>query len=239
MFKRLAINTGSNVVMTVNRVIITFIMAPIYVLNLGHYDYGLREMLLAITGYMGMLDLGMRTAIGRFASMYNARMDNESLLVTYTTSLAFMILVGCFLAGLLWLWAAAWPDLVTPEGGVKSKYILFLVLVGAHILFLFPLFVTESYLEGLQAYYLKNTVNIITSITIAVISYIHITPENGLILLTALAVIMTLLKLFIFVGILLRPAFGKIAPSLRKFSLIEGDVIIQHQVLCPGGFLPD
>ncbi|MCS3904329.1 O-antigen/teichoic acid export membrane protein [Methylohalomonas lacus] len=205
--------------MTVNRVIVIFIMAPIYVSNLGHYDYGLREMLLAITGYMGMLDLGMRTAIGRFASMYNAKNDNESLLVTYTTSLTFMIMVGCFLAILLWLCAAFWSGLITPDEGDKVKYILFLVLVGAHILFLFPLFVTESYLEGLQAYYLKNTINIITSITIAIISYIYITPANGLILLTALAAVMTLLKFFIFVVILLRPTLGRIAPSFKKFSL--------------------
>ncbi len=218
MLRRLVINTGSNIAMTVNRVIVIFIMAPIYVSSLGHYDYGLREMLLAITGYMGMLDLGMRTAIGKFVSMHNAEKDNESLLITYTTSLVFMSLVGFFLASLFWLWAATWPDLIAPEGDIKSKYIIFLVLVGANILFVFPLFVTESCLEGLQAYYLKNTVNIITSITIAVISYIYITPENGLILLTALAAIMTLLKFFIFIGILLRPALGRITPKLKKFS---------------------
>jgi O-antigen/teichoic acid export membrane protein len=198
---------------------ITFIMAPIYVKMLGQYDYGLREMVMAMVGYMGMLSLGMRPTISRFASMYNAQKDRDALFIVYASSLAFMFLVGLLLAAFFWVWAASYPELIIPEeGGGETKYTLFLLIVGANLLFAFPKYVAESYLEGLQRYYLKNNVNIIGSILLATIAYIYITPENGLLLLVGLVAISVLIKLFIFGGLLLRPAYGAIYPNLRFFS---------------------
>lgn len=219
MLKRVLVNTSSNVAQLIVSMVATFIMAPIYLKLMGHHDYGLREMVLAVVGYMGMLDLGMRPTVSRFASMHNAQNDKESLLVVYGTSLVFMMLVGLFLAVFFWIWALSFPDILNPEGVKENtKYALFLLLVGAKLLFVFPLFVCESFLEGLQRYYFKNVVNIFSIIFISVIAYHYMTPENGLALLAFLAAIATFIKLLIFGAVLSLPMIGSIYPNIRRFS---------------------
>ncbi|MDX1590161.1 MAG: oligosaccharide flippase family protein [Oleiphilaceae bacterium] len=219
MLRKLAVNTGSNLAQLLVGMVVTFVMAPIYLQMMGHHDYGLREMVMALVGYMGMLDLGMRPTVSRFAALYNASRDRRQLLVVYASSLVFMVLVGVVLAVFFWVWALSFPQILVPEEGNDSaRYALFLLIVGAQLLFAFPKFVAESYLEGLQRYYLKNLINIASTIAIAVISYICITPENGLILLVSLVAISVVVKLVIFTVILWRPALGVIYPSLRYFS---------------------
>ena len=166
MLKQLIVNTGSNMAQLFVSMVVTFVMAPIYLKMMGHHDYGLREMVLAIVGYMGMLDLGMRPTVSRFASMHNALRDRESLLIVYSSSLVFLTIVGTFLGAFFWVWAISFPEVLNPEGGdERVKYTLFLLLVGAQIFFSFPMFVAESYLEGLQRYYIKNMINIAIAIS--------------------------------------------------------------------------
>ncbi|TYC62716.1 oligosaccharide flippase family protein [Marinobacter sp. BW6] len=219
MLKRVLVNTSSSMVQLLVSMAVTFIMAPIYLEMMGHYDYGLREMVFAFVGYMGMLDLGMRPTISRFASMHNAHRDRESLLTVYACSLVFMGIVGTFLASFFWVWSFTFPEIIYPnESESGNKYVLFLLLVGAQLFFVFPKFVTASYLEGLQKYYFKNVVNILSTITIAVIAYNYMTPENGLILLVGLVACSVVVKLIIFGLILMRPALGNIYPNIRYFS---------------------
>lgn len=219
MIKRILVNTSSNVAQLIVAMVVTFVMAPLYLKLMGHHDYGLREMVMALVGYMGLLDLGMRPTIGRFAAMHNAKSDRESLLVVYASSFAFMSCVGILLACFFFIWAGTFPDTLNPEGAEDSrKYSLFLTFVGAQLLFIFPKFVCESYLEGLQRYYFKNIINILFTILIAVVAYNYMTPENGLVLLVFLGALTTLVKLLIFAAILIRPALGSLYPSWRYFS---------------------
>ncbi len=220
MIKGLFYNTGSNLVAFFVSVSVTFIMAPIYLSNMGHYDYGLREMVMAFAGYMGMLDLGLRPTISRFASMHNARKDSEGLLAVYASSLVFLGVVGLVLAMVFFLWAAIFPNTLLPDGDTGSidKYRLFLLLVGIQLIFAFPNRVAVSYLEGLQRYYIKNIINIFLGVSVASLSYLFITPQNALILLTGLVASQSVVKLFVFSAILMRPAMGAIKPKLSSFS---------------------
>jgi O-antigen/teichoic acid export membrane protein len=220
MIRRLFINTSSNLFLLVVNIAVTFVMAPIYLKNMGHYDYGLREMLLTFVGYMGMLSIGMRPTICRFASLHNAQNDRDALLTVYVSSLFFMGLLGMFLAVFFWVWAAIYPELLSPEDITNNvtKYRLFLLIIGVHLIFSFPKGVMDSYLEGLQRYYLKNMINMLFTLCIAIICYIFITPENALLLLTSLVAIQDVFKLLIFAAILSRPAMGNMTPQIGRFS---------------------
>lgn len=199
--------------------VVTFIMAPIYLKLMGHYDYGLREMILALVGYMGMLDLGMRPTVSRFVSMHNAQKSRDELLTVYACALAFLGMVGLLLATFFWVWAMTYPEWLKPDDSdMSNKYVLFLLFVGAQVFFAFPKVVVGSFLEGLQRYYFKNMVNIVMTVATAVISYIYMTPENGLALLVGLGALSQLIKLLIFGAVLLKPALGILYPSARYFS---------------------
>ncbi|MBP53351.1 MAG: polysaccharide biosynthesis protein [Marinobacter sp.] len=219
MLKRILVNTSSSMAQLIVSMVVTFIMAPIYLKLMGHYDYGLREMILALVGYMGMLDLGMRPTVSRFVSMHNAQKSRDELLTVYACALAFLGMVGLLLATFFWVWAMVYPEWLSPDDSdASTKYVLFLLFVGAQIFFAFPKTVVGSVLEGLQRYYFKNMVNIVSTIAIAVISYIYMTPENGLALLVGLGALSQVVKLLIFGAVLLKPALGTLYPNIRYFS---------------------
>ena len=97
MIRTLLVNTGSNILVMIVKLVITFIMTPIFVHNLGEYDYGLWEMIGAVIGYMGILDLGLRPAISRYAAKHLAERDETALQAVYMSALVFMALVGLLL----------------------------------------------------------------------------------------------------------------------------------------------
>lgn len=219
MIRRLLVNTGSNVLVMLVKLAITFVMTPIFIFNLGKYDYGLWEMIIGIIGYMGMLDLGIRPAISRYAAKYSAEDDHDSLLVVYATTFFFMAAVGLFLLLFFCLWGLWFPATITPEGDSTERYTLLLIILGARLLFVFPGYVAESYLEGFQRYYLKNNITIFNSIVSAIIIYQFITPENGLLLVAAVSSIGLTFKYAVYFLILSRPVYGALAVQWRRFSL--------------------
>src|SRR5690554_8024057 len=91
---------------------ITFIMTPIFVRSLGHYDYGLWEILGAIIGYMGLLDLGIKPAISRFAAKYQAEKGNEDLKLLYSSTFLFMGVVGLLIMSFFVLWGVFFPGII-------------------------------------------------------------------------------------------------------------------------------
>lgn len=219
MLKRLAVNSASNLTFLLINMALTFVMAPFYLEMMGHHDYGLREMIIALIGHMGMIDLGMRPTMSRFAARYHAQKDQHSLNVVYACSFVFMGVVGLLVATFFWCWAAFYPEILADTDNANSyKYYLFLLAVGTQVLFAFPRFVTESFLEGLQFYYVKNFIEIIGSISIAVLSYSYMNPRNALLLLTAFTIIISAIKLLLFGAMLMTKRYGNLSPSLGGFK---------------------
>lgn len=218
MIRRLLVNTGSNVLVLVVKMAITFVMTPIFVHNLGAYDYGLWEMLGAVIGYMGLLDLGIKPAISRYAAKHQAENDREALQSVYASTFVFMGAVGVLLLAFFSCWALWFPGSLAPEGESYQRYTLLLLIIGMQLLISFPGYVAESYLEGFQRYYLKNNIVLINTLIGTLVIYIYITPENALILLAAANAIGVVIKYVIYMAVLARPSYGAIRFQLRAFS---------------------
>ncbi len=222
MLRSLLINTGSNLLVLFVKITITFIMTPILVHNLGNYDYGLWEMVFAIIGYMGMLDLGLKPAIGRFSSKLKADNDHDGLLEVYNTALVYMFLIGLLLLVVFTSWGLWFPDLIAPNDSASTeRYTALLLILGVQLLVIFPGYVAESFLEGFQLYYVKNIITIINSITGSSIIYFLITPDNALLLLVSINTIGLSIKYLLFYILLLRPNYGSMKFNIKKFSFIR------------------
>lgn len=182
MIRRLALNTASNVITLFIKLAITFVMTPIFVTNLGRYDYGIWEMVGAIVGYMGILDLGIRPAISRFASRHIAQKDQSELSALYATAWFYLFAVGSCIAAFLICWGWFFPEILAEDTTDTQRYTLLMLIIGAQILFVFPSFTVESFMEAYQEYYLKNALTVINSIIGCIIVYSYITPENALVL---------------------------------------------------------
>ena len=215
MFRSLFINTGSNLFVVAVKLVITFIMTPLLVHNLGNYDYGVWEIMVAILGYMGLLDMGLKPAISRFAAQYNASNDTKKLQELYSTSFVFLAIVGLVLCVFFIVWGMYWPDSISENNEKQFRYVFLLFVLGAQLLVVFPGYVAESFLEGFQKYYLKNNITIVNSIVGSSIVYFIIEPSNALILLVGMNAIGIVLKYLIYMYLLSLEKFGGLKPSIK------------------------
>jgi O-antigen/teichoic acid export membrane protein len=221
MIKRLLKNTGSNVLVLIVKVIITFVMTPVFLHNMGAYDYGVWAIIASIIGYMGILDLGIKPAITRFTAKYEAENDKKALKTMYSSACVFTAIMGLLLCCILIIWGVFFPETLAPEGGETTQYTLVLLILAGQMLFMFPGYVPESFLEGFQQYQLKNNITIFNSIVGAIILYNFITSVNALYLLALINALGISIKYVAYFMIMRRQEYNCLTPKLKYISFKE------------------
>lgn len=224
MIRSLLGNSVSNVMLHVLRILTTFVMSPIIVRALGNYDYGIWEILAAVIGYMGLLDMGLKPAITRYVARYNALKDTESLHKVYSTSLIFMGIVGIVAFVSLMSWAAIGPGILSEKGTDPMRYALLLLIIGAQALITFPGYLMECIHEGFQRYTLINTVTMITTLIGVAALFFLLQRGYGLLTLALGNAIGTSIKFAVYWILLRLPRYGNFrfrATNLSPSSLKE------------------
>lgn len=74
--------------------LVMFFLSPFIVHTLGKTEYGIWSLLIVLTGYMGIFDLGVRASTGRYIILYLGRGDHQRVDETIRTSLGFFSLAG-------------------------------------------------------------------------------------------------------------------------------------------------
>lgn len=218
MSKILLENISSNVVVLFVRVAITFVMTPIYLRVLGSHDYGIWEILAAVIGYMGILDIGIKPTVGRYIAMHHARGDTHAINQVFSTACLFMLGMGLLSAALVMGGGYYWL-LHTSSEHDSSRYMLLFSLIAIHLVTQFPSLVTDGALEGFQKYTLKNSLLIIKSVMIAAFVYYFIELYDGLLVLAMVSTAGMVIKYFIGAALLRMPRNGGLAFSLHDVSL--------------------
>jgi O-antigen/teichoic acid export membrane protein len=221
MIKRLLMNTSSNLILMFVKLVITFIMTPIFIKNLGNYDYGIWGIMASIVGYMGILDLGIKPAIIRFSAKYKEEKETHKLQVMFSSAFAFTMSVGFILCIILISWGVFFPESLSSDSSDFEKYTLVLIILGMQMLIVFPGYVPESYLEGFQLYHLKNKVTLFNSIVGATVLFIFITPNNALYLLALVNAVGFSTKYLIYFYIVSLNKYGALLPNVSDFSIKE------------------
>ncbi|GAB6137384.1 lipopolysaccharide biosynthesis protein [Halanaerobaculum tunisiense] len=80
-----------------------FFLLPFIVSSLGNSDYGLMRLVYSLTGYIGILDLGLGNAVTRFTALYNTKEKKKKIntVVTYSLLIYSGVAVLGFLVGLI------------------------------------------------------------------------------------------------------------------------------------------
>jgi len=108
--RNLMINWGGFVV----NALVMFLLSPFVVHSLGKVEYGIWSLINVITGYMGVLDLGIKASTGRFVVLYFGKDDHDSVDTTIRTGLGFYSCLGGLLivtgAGLGWVFPSAFTS---------------------------------------------------------------------------------------------------------------------------------
>jgi O-antigen/teichoic acid export membrane protein len=132
--------------------VVGFFLSPFILHRLGDDAFSLWVLVFSLTGYYGLLDLGVRTSIVRYVAKFAATGDEEQLARFLTTSLAFYVVVGLVI---LLLTAVGFFYLSVlfhiPRNLLGIARVLFL-LGGVGVALSFPLGVFAALLEGMQKF---------------------------------------------------------------------------------------
>ena len=141
--------------------VVGFLLAPMVLHRLGNTGYGIWTLVLSLTGYFGLLDLGIRSSVGRFVGRYIAL--NEEKNVNRTVSTAFLILsAGGTIALLSTVGAVQFffdAFHVEPQYAAAGK--IALVIAGLNMACVLPLGIFSAILIALERYDVLSGVTII------------------------------------------------------------------------------
>lgn len=90
-------NLGANWIGYIIRLIVLFFLSPFVIHSLGNTAYGIWCLLVSLTGYMGLLDVGIMASTSRYINLYIARNDQQNINKVISTSILFYIGVSFIL----------------------------------------------------------------------------------------------------------------------------------------------
>jgi O-antigen/teichoic acid export membrane protein len=74
--------------------LVLFFMSPFVVHTLGDVDYGVWSLMVSLTGYLGLAELGTRSGVGRFINYYLGKKDFEGVNAIISTGTVIFLAVG-------------------------------------------------------------------------------------------------------------------------------------------------
>jgi O-antigen/teichoic acid export membrane protein len=178
-------------------VLVAFLITPFVIRHLGNTSYGIWALILQCTGYMGVIDVGVRSALVRFVARFHA----EGKLEDVNEFLSTALLVYGGLSLLLIVWGAVLAAFVIPHMNIPAPMLasaravlLLSVCTGAVAV---PLGAFQAVLAALFRWPLLNGVAIGTLLARTALIVLVLWKGHGLVALALIHCISTAVGAFI------------------------------------------
>jgi O-antigen/teichoic acid export membrane protein len=165
---------------------INFFLSPYVVRHLGNVGYGVWTLILSLTGYLGLLDLGVRGAVTRYVAKFHTQGDHET-----ASEVASSAIVIFGAAGLMAILASVgFATFVIKQMHVPPQYLsaaqIVLVLTGVNIAVSLVNGVYGGILVGLQRFDLTNGIEISINVLRAITIVLALHSGSGIIALACI-----------------------------------------------------
>lgn len=181
---RLLSNTLSNGVAQFAQVGVAFVFMPLLVAHYGLTQYGLYLLAFSFTGYLGLLDFGVGTALTKLVAEKRAKAGIAAIGDLISIGLAYYCVVGVAACGVLLLLARFSAAIfhLAPDDGRLLENLLTVGAIAAVVIW--PLMTFPAVLAGLQRYDLSARVALLTTALGAVSTAAVLILDKSLIVLT-------------------------------------------------------
>src|SRR5687768_9322610 len=139
--------------------VVGFCLAPFLVTRLGAAGYGIWTLIVAVTGYCGLLDLGLRSSVVRFVVRHVAQTNHGE--VNRTLSSALFMLTGAGILALLATGAIYLTfDAFAIDPAFQPAAKAALIITGINVAILLPFSVFGAVLPALERYDVTNAITV-------------------------------------------------------------------------------
>jgi len=169
-------------------VIVGFFLTPFVLHYLGDVGFGLWILTTTVTGYYGLMDLGLRSAIVRYVSKDVASGDWEGVSRTASTTFFSYSIIGLLIAliTLLVVWKFDILFHVAPQWSRSGKLLLLVMGIGSAVTV--PVALFGGILEGIQKFYFVGAVQTVTVLIRAGLIVLALRSGFGLVTLGFIAI---------------------------------------------------
>lgn len=181
MFRVIIRNAVSNWVGYLVQAALALLLTPFVLGTLGTAQYGVWALIIGLTGYYGLLDLGIRAGLTQYMTRHLANRDFAQLNRTASTGVVALAGCGGFILFTSLGLATAAPLLFHLPLGSEHEVGWALAINGCAIAFQFPLFPFSAVFAATQRYDLANLIGITTRVVTALATFYALSAGHGLI----------------------------------------------------------
>lgn len=225
----------------VSTLLIGFLLSPFIVHHLGATGYGVWTLIVSLTGYFGMLDLGLRQSVGRFVARYVGLEDSESVNRTLSTAVAMLAAGGVVVLIATGVLIANFSTAFRVEHSYQASAKIALLIAGIQICVALPMSVFSTILMSHERFDIMTGVTVTGAIIRATSVVVLLNMGYGLAALAAVTLVVSSCEYtagVIWAKILypaLRPSWRYVdfstAKELFGFGLYRFLWIISNQVI--------
>lgn len=158
--KRMLRNVLSNWGSYIFEMAVTFFLAPFIVRHLGNTSYGVWTLIVSLTGYLGLLDLGVRGAVTRYVARFHATGEHQESSRVATSALFIFGAAGALAMLAASILSVAAPSIfhLPPEYRTAARLVLMLTGINVAVSLISGIF--GGVLVGLQRFDLSNSIDV-------------------------------------------------------------------------------
>jgi O-antigen/teichoic acid export membrane protein len=183
---RIVRNVVTNWAGSFSSMLIAFFLSPFVVHHLGATAYGAWILIMSVTGYLGLLDLGVRGTVTRYIAKFHTQDKHEEASRLVSTALVIFTLLGALAVGTCVVIASIAPQLFHVPENSETTFQTVLILAGATIACRLISNVFGAIVVGLQRFEVANAIDVGADILRAFTILLALGHGKGLI---ALAII--------------------------------------------------
>ncbi len=185
---RLVKNISSNWLSLAINVVIGFLLSPFILHRLGDAAFGIWVLVFSLTGYYGLFDLGIRSAIVRYVSKFDATGNREDLTRVINTNLFVYTCTGILSMAVSVVLSLCVDRLFRIPPALHNDARWLVLMTGASVALGFPLGMMGGILEGLQRFYVLSWTNIVSSLLRALLIVVALNRGFGLLTIAFITV---------------------------------------------------
>ena len=170
--------------------IVNFLLAPFVVRHLGNSLYGISVLIMSLTGYLGLLDLGVRGAMIRYVAKFQSRSEHDEASRFTSAALVVFGAVG-ILAVSVSLALAVWADSISVPGISPGWTRILFVLGGLNVAASLISGVFSGIPMALQRFEHVNAIAILSTIFRALLIVLALSTGGGLVALVCVQFVYT------------------------------------------------
>lgn len=155
-------------------------LSPFLVHTLGDTKYGIWSIVAALTGYMTLLDLGVSSAVAKYASKYKALNDYKSVNVVMASGIVILLVVGLILITLSPFIADLVVSAFNIDAELKETVHTLVIVVTFNVAIFVASGVMVGAFLGFQRNEITNAVVILNAIFKAIVFYLALSAGYDL-----------------------------------------------------------